>query len=314
LRHGATRPHVAALDVVLASGRDFHTARSALEKNTVGFHPVQEPVDWFVGSEGTLGIVIAAELRLQRRPAVQLGVAIPFPTADAAFAFIIAARESTLAPRCLEYFDDAAFTVARDGDALWAPEARAMVYTEATGDDAIDLEPWLALADAHGAVTDELRVFDGERAIREARRLRHGVPAMMHERAAPHLAQGGRRISTDWAVPYHRLAEAVARSHAHCDAAGLPHPVTYGHAGNGHPHQNWVAVDPADVARHEAVIAATLHDVIAMGGTVAAEHGIGKLKPKWLPLQLHPVQLGMLRAIKHELDPTGMLAPGNLGL
>ncbi|MBX9928427.1 MAG: FAD-binding oxidoreductase [Gemmatimonadaceae bacterium] len=314
LRHGATRPHVAALDVVLADGRDFHTARSALEKNTVGFHPVQEPVDWFVGSEGTLGIVVAAELRLQRRPAVQLGLAIPFPTAGAAFAFIIAARESTLAPRCLEYFDATAFTVARDGAAQWAPGARAMVYAEATSDAAIDLDPWIALADAHGAVTDELRVFDGDRAIREARRLRHGVPAMMHERAAPHLAQGGRRISTDWAVPYPRLAKAIARSHAHCDVAGLPHPVTYGHAGNGHPHQNWVAVDPADVTRHEAVIAATLHDVIAMGGTVAAEHGIGKLKPKWLPLQLHPVQLGMLRAIKRELDPTAILAPGNLGL
>ena len=69
---------------------------------------------------------------------------------------------------------------------------------------------------------------------------------------------------------------------------------------------------PATVARIEQVVEATLRRVIALGGTVAAEHGIGKIKRRWLPLQLTPLQLGVMRAIKCELDPTSMLAPDNL--
>ena len=93
---------------------------------------------------------------------------------------------------------------------------------------------------------------------------------------------------------------------------GVEPAVTYGHAGNGHPHQNYVARDPEHLARLEAVVEATLIDVIAHGGTVAAEHGIGKLKRRWLPLQLGVLQLGVMRAIKTELDPLGILAPGNV--
>jgi glycolate oxidase len=62
----------------------------------------------------------------------------------------------------------------------------------------------------------------------------------------------------------------------------------------------------------EAVVERTLRDVIAMGGTVAAEHGIGKVKAKWLPLQTNATQIGMMRAVKRELDPNGLLAPGNI--
>ena len=86
----------------------------------------------------------------------------------------------------------------------------------------------------------------------------------------------------------------------------------YGHLGNGHPHQNFVARSPEDVCAIEAVVERTLRDVIAMGGTISAEHGIGKLKSRWLRLQLAPMQLAMMRAMKAELDPLGILAPGNI--
>ncbi|MBI1809972.1 MAG: FAD-binding oxidoreductase, partial [Gemmatimonadetes bacterium] len=68
----------------------------------------------------------------------------------------------------------------------------------------------------------------------------------------------------------------------------------------------------AEVRAFEAVVERTVRDVLAMGGTVSAEHGIGKLKARWLPLQLSPTQVAMLRAIKRELDPRGILAPGNI--
>ncbi|MHB1329259.1 MAG: FAD-binding oxidoreductase, partial [Gemmatimonadales bacterium] len=89
-------------------------------------------------------------------------------------------------------------------------------------------------------------------------------------------------------------------------------PVIFGHAGNGHPHCNYIGRDAAEVSRIEAVVERTLREVVAAGGTVAAEHGIGKIKSKWLPLQFDDTQQRMLRAIKHELDPLGVLAPGNI--
>jgi FAD/FMN-containing dehydrogenase len=134
----------------------------------------------------------------------------------------------------------------------------------------------------------------------------------MHERAAPHRANGGRRISTDWAVPYHRLGDALAVSRRAVAERGLDQPVTFGHAGNGHPHQNFIARDAAELERITDAVGSTLREVIALGGTVAAEHGIGKIKARWLPMQMSSTQQGMMRAIKHELDPHNLLARGNI--
>ncbi len=315
LRYGPTRAHVRALTVALADGSLFEARRPTVEKNTVGYLLAQDPVDWFVGSEGTLGVVLEAELALLPVPARILGLGVPFPSEGDALAFIVAARRSALVrPRCLEYFDDQSFDVARIAmeDPSWAPQAQAMVYLEEAGDGEPPLDAWLVLAQAHGATDGDVRVFDGEQALREARRLRHAAPAAMHERAAPFLSQGGRRMSTDWAVPYPLAATALAEARRITAAHGVAPAVTYGHLGNGHPHQNFIARNPGEVKQIEGALAETLRAVIGMGGTVAAEHGIGKVKSKWLGLQLGVHQLAMLRALKHEFDPEGRLAPGNI--
>jgi glycolate oxidase len=317
LRYGPIRSHVRGLTVALASGEVLELHRPSLEKNTVGFAPVHDLVDWFVGSEGTLGVILEAELGLLPAPAWVIGLGIPFPTESAALAFVIAARESTtLAPRCLELLDGGALAIARiaANDGSWATGAQALIYTEIAGGEADEppLEAWLELAAEHGAQDDDIRVYEGEAALRDARKLRHAVPATMHERAAPFRAAGGRRISTDWAVPYHRLGDALEASRREVAARGLEQPVTFGHAGNGHPHQNFIARDAAELARITDAVGATLRSVIALGGTVAAEHGIGKIKSRWLPLQMSPTQQAMMRAIKHELDPHHLLAPGNI--
>ena len=82
LRYGATRPHVRAVTVVLADGAMHELRRPALEKNTVGYPITHDPVDWFVGSEGTLGVVVEAELALLPLPALTLGLAIPFTSEE----------------------------------------------------------------------------------------------------------------------------------------------------------------------------------------------------------------------------------------
>ncbi len=321
LRYGATGPHVRALTVLLANGELLELRRPALEKNTVGYPIAHDPVQWFIGSEGTLGVVVEAELGLLPLPAQVLGLAIPFVTEADALAFVVAARRSTeVFPRCLEFFDVRALTIARDaeGSAGWATDAQAMVYVEETGahevagDAELPLDAWLSLAEAHHALTSDIRVYDAPGPLREARRMRHAVPATMNERGAACRPAGGRKVSTDWAVPYPRLAEALHIARTLADAHGVPQAVAYGHAGNGHPHQNFIAHDAAELHRIEAVVAATLREVVAMGGTVAAEHGIGKIKRRWLPLQASAVQQRVMRALKNELDPWGILAPGNV--
>jgi len=317
LRYGATRPHVRALRVALADGSIVELRRTALEKNTVGYALAHDPVDWFVGSEGTLGVIVEVELGLLPLPERVVGLAIPFATEPAALRFVVAARDSrAVYPRCIEFFDVLALAIAREaeGSRDWAMGAQAFVYVEDAPPPGIDsaLDEWLALAESHDALVDDVRVYEGETALREARRVRHSVPARMNERGAARRAHGGRKVSTDWAVPYGSLAPMIARARALADEARVPQAVTYGHAGNGHPHQNFIAHDADELGRIEQVVEATLREVIALGGTVAAEHGIGKLKRKWLPLQMSPLQVRTMQAVKRELDPAGILAPGNV--
>ncbi len=316
LRYGPTRNHVRALTVALADGSLVELRRPSLEKNTVGYAFAQDAVDWFIGSEGTLGVVVEAELALLPMPEHVIGLAIPFVREKEAFAFVVAARESTAVhPRCLEFFDALALSIARDtGDTSWALGAEAFVYIEEAPIRGVDpaLDEWLALADRFGAITDDMRVYDGEASLREARRVRHAIPAHMNERGAARRVHGGRKVSTDWAVPYRELGRAIRRARALASEAGIAQAVIYGHAGNGHPHQNFIADDAAQLSRIERVVEATLREVIALGGTVAAEHGIGKIKRKWLPLQMTPLQLRVMRAVKQELDPAGILSPGNV--
>ncbi len=318
LRYGATRRHVAGLTVVLASGEVLELHRSRVEKNTVGYAAVQDPVDWFIGSEGTLGLVVEAELSLLPLPERVTGLGFPFPSQAAALAFVRAARAAMDAgrihPRCLEFLDARALEIVRaeEGGTGWLGEAFVYTEEEHRGDTELDFDAWLELAEANGAMTDDVLVFDDDAKIRTARLVRHAVPVTMLERGNAFSADGGRRIATDWAVPYLLLERALGIAREAAERHGVALPTVYGHSGNGHPHQDYVARNHAEVETVERVVWETLEQIIAMGGTVAAEHGIGKLKRQWLPLQLSPAQRAVMAGIKHALDPDGLMAPGNI--
>jgi FAD/FMN-containing dehydrogenase len=317
LIYGPTRNHVRALRVALISGEVVELRRPpVLEKNTVGYALAHDPVDWFIGSEGTLGVVLEVEFALLPKPEHVVGFALPFPTEEAALAFVVAAREATsVRARCLEYFDGPTAAIfqtngAAPADAVSSP----VVYAEQTfgAADEAPFDEWLALAEEHAVVDSDIRVYESDAALREARRQRHSIPAAMNERGSRFRPAGGRKISTDWAVPYRRLAEALAMARGISDAHGVEQPFVFGHAGNGHPHTNFLGHDADAVAERERVVEEILREVFAMGGTVAAEHGIGKVKRRWLPLQMSPLQIAVMRAVKRELDPDGLLAPGNV--
>jgi len=315
-KYGATRKHVQGLKVVMASGELMEFRRTNLEKNTVGYAFAHDPIDWFIGSEGTLGTIVEAELALLPLPAHVVGLAIFFWTEDEAMKFVVSTRESrTVTPRCIEYFDDQAMRIARasaSGGAL--PEgAGAMVYVEEEVGDDLDsvLGRWGELVDSNATDFEPL-VFDGEARLREARQFRHSVPSTMNDRGARYRDAGGRKVSTDWAVPYQKLGEAVRIARALATERRVEQAIIYGHAGNGHPHQNFIARDARELATIEEVVEQTLRRVLTLGGTVAAEHGIGKIKRRWLPLQMNGLQIAMMTAVKRELDPRGILAPGNI--
>lgn len=314
LKYGATRAYVRALTVVLASGETVTFRRREIDKNTAGYVFAHDPIDWFVGSEGTLGVIVTAELALLPRPEQVVGLEIPFGSEDDALRFVVAARTSpSVSPRCLEYLDERAAAIAHGAADATTPVV--YVEQELPGDGAATeraLDAWLTLAESCAAAADAIRVLDGPQALATARRERHAVPATMNERGAAMRARGGRKVSTDWAVPFRRLGEALARARAHAAEAGVAPAVTYGHAGNGHPHQNYVAREADELALVERVVEAMLRDVVRLGGTVAAEHGIGKLKRRWLPLQAGPLEIAAMRALKRTLDPAGILAPGNI--
>ena len=315
-KYGATRQHVQALKIVMANGELREFRRSNLEKNTVGYAFAHDPIDWFIGSEGTLGVIVEAELSLLPLPARVVGLAIFFRTEADALKFVVAARESAgVSPRCIEYFDDQAITIARSAaTGVTIPlGSSTMVYVEEEVADDVDstLTKWGELLEAVAPDFEPL-VFDGEARLREARRMRHSVPATMNERGGRHLPAGGRKVSTDWAVPYARLGEAIQAARSIAADNDVQQPVIYGHAGNGHPHQNFVAQNREELSTIEKAVEQTLRTVLGLGGTVAAEHGIGKLKRRWLPLQMNALQIAMMAAVKRELDPHGLLAPGNI--
>ena len=315
-KYGATRQHVQALKIVMANGELREFRRSNLEKNTVGYAFAHDPIDWFIGSEGTLGVIVEAELSLLPLPARVVGLAIFFRTEADALKFVVAARESAgVSPRCIEYFDDQAITIARSAaTGVTIPlGSSTMVYVEEEVADDVDstLTKWGELLEAVAPDFEPL-VFDGEARLREARRMRHSVPATMNERGGRQLPAGGRKVSTDWAVPYARLGEAIQAARSIAADNDVQQPVIYGHAGNGHPHQNFVAQNREELSTIEKAVEQTLRTVLGLGGTVAAEHGIGKLKRRWLPLQMNALQIAMMAAVKRELDPHGLLAPGNI--
>ena len=142
--------------------------------------------------------------------------------------------------------------------------------------------------------------------------MRHALPAGMNERGARAALQGGRKVSTDFAVPLETLPQMMDEAYAIVRESFGGFHVAYGHAGNGHLHFNLLAEDAAGLGPARAAAGRMAERAVALGGTLAAEHGIGKVKSS-LYRRLYPawiVEAGL--AIKRSLDPKGILSPGNI--
>jgi D-lactate dehydrogenase (cytochrome) len=294
-------------------------------KHAAGYYsaPGMDLVDLFVGSEGTLGVVLEAELRLLTAPEQFLAGIFFLAGEDAALSFVEAARapDAPVAPLSLEFFDASALDLLREKGVALPGEARAAIFweealglggraqrgAEAAKDAGAALDAWLALGAAAGA-SDDSWVAEEARDHRKFRDFRHEVPASINEKLA---RRGVAKVSTDTAVPRGMVRELLRRTRETLAHESLEHAI-FGHVGDDHVHVNILARDPGEYAKARAVYRRLVEIAVAMGGTTSAEHGLGKLKAGDLALLYPPDVLERMRAVRRALDPAGILGRGTL--
>ena len=312
LRYGNAREQCLGLEVVTATGEIWH-GLSALRKDNTGY----DLRDLLIGSEGTLGIITAATLKLQPRPAAMLTAMAGLTTLESAVELLTLAH-ARLGPGLTGFEVMNAFSlelVHKHFAQLRRPLAAAPwtvliehsdSESEAHGGAA--LEGLLGVALERGLIADTAIAASLEQA-----------QAMWHLREAIPLAQAeeGPNIKHDIALPISAVATFVASTDAALRRAfaGI-RLVDFGHLGDGNLHYNVQCPEGDDAAaflRHEAAVNAIVYDsVAAHGGSISAEHGIGSLKREQLAQRKSPVALSMMQGIKRALDPAGVLNPGRV--
>jgi glycolate oxidase len=299
VKYGVTRDSVLGLEVVLAGGRVLRTGRRTI-KGVAGY----DLTSLFVGSEGTLGVITSATLRLRPRPASYPStVAAGFGSFAAAARAVTAILGARLGPSLLELMDSATLRAIDDWKQTgFGAEVQALLIAQHDGEAAGQhAERMRALCVAEGAVMAEVSSSEAEsRQLLELRRLSY-----------PAIERLGVVLVEDVCVPRTRLVEMVRR----IEQAAQRHGVfiaTVAHAGDGNLHPAFVferglpEVPPAVWSAADEVFRAALE----LGGTLTGEHGVGVIKRRWLADELGEESMAVQHAIKDALDPAGIMNPG----
>jgi glycolate oxidase subunit GlcD len=299
-KYGVTGAWVTGLEVVLAPG-DVVRFGGPVRKDVAGY----DLLHLMVGSEGTLGIVTAAWLRLIPAPEAALPVIAFYDGPAAGCAAIEAVLGNGLQPAALEYLDAGALRAALGAFPAHAPDAAAFaVIAEADGTAAEAAALQAALTDvlSESALATEAPATPAE--VRALWRWRDGVSIAVS-------AQRGGKVSEDVAVPLDRLREAIETTVAIGARHGLD-ACSWGHAGDGNLHSTFL-VDPADAEALERAAAASdelFALAVRLGGTVSGEHGLGVVRSGELARQWASPALAMHTAVKSIFDPKNLLNPG----
>jgi FAD/FMN-containing dehydrogenase len=313
LAYGNTRQLVLGLEVVLADGRIWK-GLNALKKDNTGY----DLKDLFIGSEGTLGIITAAVLKLFPKPAEKATAILALPELANAISLIGTAQET--AGQGLTAFEFLPRTVLE----------MVLRNVRNTRDPFSEVHPWYVLMEISGSkpdgtadrlLTEILEAGSEKGLITDARlaaslaqandfwRLREGVS----EAQKP---EGG-NIKNDVSVPIAKIPEFIARASAAvlrvCPGA---RPLPLGHFGDGNVHYNIAQPigmpKPEFMAHWDGIVDAVHEAVLHFGGSISAEHGIGQMKRKELAKAKGDVAMDLMRSIKAALDPKGILNPGKV--
>jgi glycolate oxidase len=302
VKYGQTRDSALGLEVVLADGRVIRTGGRNV-KDVAGYALTH----LFVGSQGTLGIITEATLRLHVAPPPRSTMLAFFPSLDSAGRAVAGILGAGINVVTLELMDHETILAVDDANNLGLDrEAAAMLLVESdlvAAAAAAELEAAVAACDAAGATTT-VRAEDPTEAdwLRQARRL-----------ALRALERQGTVRMEDVGVPRGRISELLIAIQAAADRHGV-RVATFGHAGDGNLHPNFIfdRDDPRAAELTETVRNEIFEAAIALGGTVTAEHGIGLSRREALVEQVGTDVIDVMRSIKAALDPLGIMNPGRV--
>jgi len=302
LKYGVTRPYVLGLEVVLANG-DIVRCGGRTHKNKTGF----DLVGLFVGSEGLLGVVTEATLRLLPLPPARAALSAGFRTMRDAAKAIAAVFRAGFLPRALEVADRFTLEAAREfKPGAKFPPGNAHLLIEVDGQPSSVKNEVRALAGLlRGQKATAIETATTEAACEGLWDLRRAFSESLK-------ATGLKKLNEDIVVPRGRLVDLIAFAQGLQKKTGFP-IACFGHAGDGNIHVNIMLTDannPEVIARSEAALDELFHQVIAWGGAITGEHGIGLAKMPWWEIALSPENRALHQVIKHALDPRGMLNPG----
>jgi D-lactate dehydrogenase (cytochrome) len=304
VRYGAMRENVLGLTVVNARGEVLRT-HSRARKSSAGYDLTR----LMIGSEGTLGLICEAVLRIHPIPPAMAAASCTFPTVDAAVQCVMQVGQYAIPVARIELADELQIQAINAHDETSfdvAPTLFLEFHGASEEDVAAQAEETAAIAAEHGGsgfawASDE----------RERRRLWHARHRAYDATRA--LRPGSGALTTDVCVPLSALADCVAAAQADIAEHGLLAPIV-GHVGDGNFHTA-VLVDPDDaseVARAEEFHTRLVQRALAHGGTCTGEHGVGYGKSRFLVDEHGPVAVEMMRAIKRALDPDGIFNPGKV--
>ena len=353
-KYGATRNYVQGLKVVLASGDILNVRRGEnlmdensvlqmvteqgntvtakrptykrphVRKNVSGYFN-QKPldaIDLFIGSEGTLGVIMEIEFSLLAKPEGFFSGVVFFENEADLLAFVSGARELSFANRksqitnsfdaaLLEYFDKNALDFIRERFPE-VPENMqgAIFFEQETTEETEDtlFEQWNELLEKHNADVDRSWFTTTDQDREKMREFRHALPVAVNERIARY---GRKKVGTDMAVPDENFSSFLRFYKQMLDASGLDY-VIFGHIGDCHLHANLLPKDDAEAEKARHIYGRCVAQAIMLGGTVSAEHGIGKLKRKYLDAMMGERYLHEMAQVKRAFDPNGILGRGNM--
>ncbi|HEX5706230.1 MAG TPA: FAD-binding oxidoreductase [Pyrinomonadaceae bacterium] len=294
-------------------------------KHAAGYFvaPGVDAVDLFVGSEGTLGVVCEVEVALLPQPEGVLSGIVFFKTEEELLAFVAEARERSFASRreaggahaldarALEYFDAESLNFLRERYPLVPFGAAGAIYFEQEISEATEdalLSEWTALLERHGALLDDSWFSTNEHDRAEMREFRHQLPVMVNEWLARHRQ---RKVSTDIAVPDEAFPAMLAFYKDALRASRLQF-VIFGHIGDGHVHVNVMPRDDVERVAARELYAQFVARAVSVGGTISAEHGVGKIKRDYLRQLYGEAHLREMAALKRAFDPALILGRGNI--
>ena len=311
-RFGSTRRHVRALRVALMDGTvaeyrrgdkiDFDVPRVPLPnvtKCTAGYHlePGMDWIDLFCGSEGTLGVILEAELQLLPIPGTLFSGVAFFPT-DAEALDAVDAWRPIADLRMLEYVGCNALDLLQKRFPEIPREAAAALLIEGE-----NLEGW------EDRLPDHTWIGNTPKDRERVRKFRHSLPELVIGFISK---RGILKMGTDYSVPLEKNRDMLAYYTERLETELPGHYVIYGHIGDAHVHVNMLPPTPEATETASRLLREFAAKAVGMGGTVSAEHGLGKRKAGMLSLQYAPEHIEAMMAVKRRLDPHWLLGRGTL--